>query len=95
MTQWYGLAAPRGTPAAVTERLAAAVKEALKSPELLKVYRGDGATEGQLSGRAFRDFVVRDLTTPAFLPSAGYQKIVDDERAIYARIVPKLPLEKP
>ena len=61
MTQWYGLAAPKGTPAAVTERLAAAVKEALKSPELLKVYRADGATEGQLSGRAFRDFVVRDI----------------------------------
>ena len=61
MTQWYGLAAPKGTPQPVIDRLAAAVKEAMKSPELLRVYRGDGAQESQLTGTAFRDFVVKDI----------------------------------
>lgn len=61
MTQWYGLAAPKGTPQPVIDRLNAAVKEAMKSPELLRVYRGDGAQESSLTGPAFRDFVVKDI----------------------------------
>jgi tripartite-type tricarboxylate transporter receptor subunit TctC len=61
MTQWYGLAAPKGTPQAVIERLAQAVQAALKAPELLRVYRADGAQEAHRIGPAFRDFVVRDI----------------------------------
>ncbi len=69
MTQWYGLVAPKGTPQPVVDRLRQAVKQALQSPELLKVYRGDGARESQLSGAAFREFVLKDL--------ANYQRAVD------------------
>jgi tripartite-type tricarboxylate transporter receptor subunit TctC len=61
MTQWYGLAAPKGTPQPVVDRLAQAVRAALTSPELLRVYRADGAQEAQRFGPAFRDFVVRDI----------------------------------
>ena len=61
MTQWYGLVAPKGTPQAVIDKVARAVKEAMKSPDLLKVYRGDGAHESTLAGKAFRDFVMKDL----------------------------------
>ncbi|MCZ2495186.1 tripartite tricarboxylate transporter substrate binding protein [Xylophilus sp. Kf1] len=60
MTQWYGLAAPAGTPREVVDHLSRAVKEAMKDPELLKVFRADGAQESQLAGAAFRDFIVRD-----------------------------------
>ncbi len=63
MSQWYGLVAPKGTPQPVIDRLTQAVRQALQSPELLKVYRADGATEAQISGTAFRDFVLKDLAS--------------------------------
>lgn len=61
MTQWYGLAAPKGTPPAVIEHIARAVQEAMKQPELQRVYSADGAQASHRSGEAFRDFVVRDI----------------------------------
>lgn len=61
MTQWYGLAAPKGTPQPVIDHITRAVQAALKSPDLLKIYRADGARESDLSGPAFREFVVRDI----------------------------------
>jgi tripartite-type tricarboxylate transporter receptor subunit TctC len=69
MTQWYGLAAPAGTPKPVLDTLSAAVKKALQDPELLKVYRADGAQESALAGDAFRDFIVRDV--------ANYRRAVE------------------
>jgi tripartite-type tricarboxylate transporter receptor subunit TctC len=61
MTQWYGLAAPAGTPKVVIDTIARHVKTALQQPAVLRVYRADGAQESTLSGDAFRDFIVRDL----------------------------------
>lgn len=63
MTQWYGLAAPAGTPKGVVDHISEAVKKAMKDPELLKVYRADGAQESHLMGDAFRDFIVKDIAT--------------------------------
>ena len=63
MTQWYGLAAPVGTPKDVVDHISEAVKKAMKDPELLKVYRADGAQESHLMGDAFRDFIVKDIAT--------------------------------
>ena len=61
MTQWYGLAAPKGTPQPVIDHIQRAVQKAMKEPDLLRVYRNDGAQESQRTGAAFRDFVVRDI----------------------------------
>lgn len=61
MSQWYGLAAPRGTPQPVIDRLTQAVQQAMKSPELLRIYQADGAQEAHRTGSAFRDFVVHDI----------------------------------
>ncbi len=61
MTQWYGLAAPAGTPKEVVDTLARHVKAALQQPDVLRVYRADGAQESTLSGDAFRKFVVGDI----------------------------------
>jgi tripartite-type tricarboxylate transporter receptor subunit TctC len=69
MTQWYGLAAPAGTPKDVVDHLARAVKDAMKDTELLKVFRADGAQESQLTGLAFRDFIIKD--------TANYRKAVE------------------
>ena len=69
MTQWYGLAAPAGTPKEVLETLTRHVKAALQTPAVLQVYRNDGAQESTLSGAAFRDFIVRDI--------ANYRRVVE------------------
>lgn len=54
MTPWYGLTAPRGTPAAIVDRLNAAVVAAIRSPEtrerMMKVgYEPEGSTPQQLA----------------------------------------------
>lgn len=69
MTQWYGLAAPAGTPKDVVDHISRAVKEAMKEPELLKVYRADGAQESHVAGKAFSDFIVKDI--------ANYRRAVE------------------
>jgi len=69
MTQWYGLAAPKGTPNDVVETLVRAVKAAMQDPELLKVYRSDGAQESLRTGAAFGDFIVKDI--------ANYRRAVE------------------
>ncbi len=69
MTQWYGLAAPKGTPQPVINKIAQAVKQALQTPEVLRVYRTDGAQESTLTGAAFRNFVLKDM--------ANYQRAVE------------------
>lgn len=69
ITQWYGLAAPAGTPKDVVDHIARAVQASMKDPELLKVFRADGAQESQVTGDAFRDFIVRDV--------ANYRRAVE------------------
>lgn len=61
MTQWYGLAAPKGTPQPIIDKIAQAVKQAMQTPEVLRVYRADGAQDSSLTGAAFRDFVLKDI----------------------------------
>jgi tripartite-type tricarboxylate transporter receptor subunit TctC len=69
MTQWYGLAAPAGTPRDVTDALGRAVKEAMKDPEVLRVFRADGAQVGTLTGQEFGNFIVKDI--------ANYKRAVE------------------
>ena len=61
MTQWYGLVAPAGTPQPVIDTLQAAVKKAISHPDVLAVYRADGARESTRTGDDFRNFVVKDI----------------------------------
>jgi tripartite-type tricarboxylate transporter receptor subunit TctC len=42
-TQWYGLAAPAGTPAEIVARLHAEATQALKTPEMAEKLASDGA----------------------------------------------------
>lgn len=63
MTQWYGLAAPRGTPQSIVDKIAQTVKQAMQAPEVLRIYRADGARESALTGDAFRDFVLKDIAS--------------------------------
>lgn len=63
MTQWYGLAAPKGTPQPIIDKITQSVKLAMQTPEVQRVYRADGAQESSLTGPAFRDFVLKDIAT--------------------------------
>ena len=42
----------------------------------------------------FKAFANRALAAPAFLPADEYKKIVDGERALYARLIPKIKLNE-
>ena len=42
----------------------------------------------------FKAFANRALAAPAFLPADEYKKIVDAERALYARLIPKIKLNE-
>jgi len=63
LTQWYGVAAPAGTPPEIVEKLQKALSKALASPEFKKVIRADGAVEVDRSGDAFRKYILEDVAT--------------------------------
>jgi tripartite-type tricarboxylate transporter receptor subunit TctC len=61
VTQWYGLAAPAGTPADVVALLSRHLSLALADPEVKKKIRLDGAVETDVATEAFRRYVVEDI----------------------------------
>lgn len=56
------------------------------------VARLDAALAKAIQSDDFKDFATRVLVVPAYLPGPDYQKVVDDERAVFVKIVPKLSL---
>ena len=56
MSQWYGLLAPAGTPAAIIERLNAEVGKALNHPETRNRLQGEGAEPAGGTAQAFGAF---------------------------------------
>jgi tripartite-type tricarboxylate transporter receptor subunit TctC len=61
LTLWYGVVAPAGTPKIVVDKLTRATQQALKDPELLRVYQADGGQVQPLFGDQFRELMVRDI----------------------------------
>ena len=68
---WYGLVAPRGTPAPVVQRLAGAVGKALADPVISKKLEQQGA-EAVLNGspESFGKLIAEDI--------ARYRKLIND-----------------
>jgi tripartite-type tricarboxylate transporter receptor subunit TctC len=61
---WHGLYAPKGTPKAVTDRLNAALRVALKDAEFIKREEGLGAvviTDARLGGAEHKKFVEAEI----------------------------------
>ncbi|RZL90055.1 MAG: tripartite tricarboxylate transporter substrate binding protein [Variovorax sp.] len=58
---WLGLAAPKGTPKPVVDRLSRALRAALASEPVRERLRRDGAEPGTLSPEEFTDFIRRDM----------------------------------
>jgi len=63
VTQWYGVAAPAGTPAGVVDYLSSHLSKALGTPELKQAIRADGAVEFDRPKAAFRKYVLDDIAT--------------------------------
>jgi tripartite-type tricarboxylate transporter receptor subunit TctC len=61
LTLWYGVVAPAGTPKTIVDKLTLATQQALKDPELLRVYQADGGQVQPLFGDQFRELMVRDI----------------------------------
>jgi len=78
VTQWYGLAAPKGTPREVVDILSKHLSKALKDPKVQKIIRQDGAVEKDLPTDQFTAYVKADIK--------GYRDNIDP--ATIAAIVP-------
>lgn len=53
---WYGIAAPKGTPQSIIDKLSNEIKEALSQPEVIEIYSRLGTEPAYLPTTEFRDF---------------------------------------
>jgi tripartite-type tricarboxylate transporter receptor subunit TctC len=61
VTTWYGLWAPKGTPADVQARMADEVRKAVSSPELKAIWASNGAEFPDLSQQQFASFINEEI----------------------------------
>jgi tripartite-type tricarboxylate transporter receptor subunit TctC len=54
---WFGLAAPKGTPQAIIDKMQAEVKKAVSSPDLLQRFGDQGAAPGGMPVADFQKYV--------------------------------------
>lgn len=77
MTQWYGLAAPAGTPPAVIKVLSEHLSRALADPTVQNTIRKDAAMERDLPTDQFKQYILEDIAnyrkaaTPDLLKQIG------------------------
>jgi tripartite-type tricarboxylate transporter receptor subunit TctC len=72
MTTWFGLWAPKGTPAAAIDRLNASARKALATPEVKRQLEAQGDTPAGSSVADFSAFVrAEHKHWVAFVQSAG------------------------
>lgn len=73
--QWRGIAAPKGTPKAVVDKLAPLVKKAVESKEWIDFASSLGSTPQYRDPAAFENFVAKvDKNTREIMEEAGLMK---------------------
>ncbi|CAN7667360.1 tripartite tricarboxylate transporter substrate binding protein [Variovorax sp. LjRoot290] len=73
-TNWFGIAAPKGTPQPIIDKLQAEVKKALASPELVKRFAEQGAAPGGMAVAEFQNYVKSQTQDwGAVIKAAGVQ----------------------
>ncbi len=60
VSAWYGMAAPAGTPAAVLARMAQALAQVARDPEVVRTMESRGADVGFLDAAAMGAFMAQD-----------------------------------
>ena len=58
---WWGLAAPAGTPAPIVEKLYQATQAALKAPDLQAQFAREGATTVEMSSAEFGEYIKTEI----------------------------------
>lgn len=58
---WWGLFAPRGLPAEILARLNAETNAALRDPDMVRLFQGEGARPSPASPEEFADLIRADL----------------------------------
>jgi len=61
VSTWYGLWAPKGTPAEIVQQMQAEMRKAFATPDLQGIWNGLGADTPNLYGDAFGKFVASEL----------------------------------
>jgi tripartite-type tricarboxylate transporter receptor subunit TctC len=62
VTTWFALMAPHGTPAAIEERVSAALAKVLKDPALQKRFEDQGVSAGTLGSGELAGFIKSETT---------------------------------
>lgn len=60
VTNWFGLAAPKGTPQSIINKVATEVKKGLADPELKERFIKLGAEPGNVSPEEFKKFIQKE-----------------------------------
>lgn len=60
VTNWFGLAAPKGTPKAIVDKLQAEVSKAMADPKLVERLNAMGARPGGIPSAEFAGFIQRE-----------------------------------
>jgi len=60
-TIWLGLMAPKGTPQVIVDKLNAAVNDAIKRPDIVKLWADQGAAPMSMTPEAFDKFLRGDI----------------------------------
>jgi tripartite-type tricarboxylate transporter receptor subunit TctC len=60
-TIWLGLMAPKGTPRTIVDKLNTAVNEAIRRPEIVKLWADQGAVPMSMTPNAFDKFLRGDI----------------------------------
>jgi tripartite-type tricarboxylate transporter receptor subunit TctC len=60
-TIWLGLMAPAGTPKPIIDKLNVAVTEAVKRPDIIKLWNDQGAVPMSMSPQEFDKYLRRDI----------------------------------
>jgi tripartite-type tricarboxylate transporter receptor subunit TctC len=75
VSTWYGLWAPKGTPAAVVDRMSQELRKAYASAEVRAAWTSLGADEPALYGTAFGEFVAGETKRWAEVVKAANVKL--------------------
>ncbi len=59
---WYGILTPKGTPAAIREKLQTAIADSLTTPDVEKRLNEEGAVPSRMGGEAFGRFMAEERT---------------------------------
>ncbi len=75
VTTWYGIWAPKGTPAETQTRIISEIKKAVDSPELKAVWASQGAEVSQLTQTQFASFINNEIKRWASVVKASGAKL--------------------